>query len=78
MWCVVECSCDGGIIFSPDFFDTEKDAIEFIKNDANKFYGNVCDFPEANIYIENDGLSATVSTDEYSWVWQAFDISNKI
>lgn len=78
MWCVAECNCDGGTIFSPDFFDTEEDAIEFIKNNANECYESECDLPEANIYIENDGLSATVSTDEYSWVWQAFDISNKI
>lgn len=60
------------------FFDTKEDAIKFIENNANECYESECDLPEANIYIENDGLSATVSTDEYSWVWQAFDISNKI
>lgn len=77
MWCVVECSCDGEI-FKPDFFESKKEAIEFIKDDTAECYGNVSDLPEANIFIESDGLSATVNTDEYSWGWKAFDISDKI
>lgn len=77
MWCVIECSCDGEI-FEPDFFDSKEEAAEFIKDDATECYENVSDLPEANIFIESDGLSATVNTDEYSWGWKAFDISDKI
>ena len=77
MWCVIECSCDGEI-FAPDFFDSKEEAAEFIKDDATECYRNICDLPEANINIRNDGLSASVNTDEYSWVWKAFDISDKL
>ena len=77
MWCVIECSCYGEI-FEPDFFDSKEEAIEFINGDATECYENVSDLPEANIFIDPDGLSATVGTDEYSWDWKAFDVSNKI
>lgn len=77
MWCVIECSCDGEI-FEPDFFDSKEEAAEFIKDDATECYRNICDLPEANINIRNNGLSASVNTDEYSWVWKAFDISDKL
>lgn len=77
MWCVIECSCDGEIS-KPDFFDSEEEAIEFIKDDATECYENVSDLPETNIFIDPDGLSATVNTEEYSCGWKAFDISDKI
>lgn len=77
LWCVVECNADGEI-FKPDFFKSKEEAIELIKRDANECYEQIMDYSDGDIRIADDGLSASVWTDEYSWVWKAFEVSRDI
>lgn len=76
MWCVIECSSEGEI-FEPEFFQNEKEAMKYIVDDSKECYAMYSDLPNVLAYYDSDELEAQVWTDEFSFRWKAFDISNK-
>ena len=77
MWCVIECGSEGEI-FEPEFFKTLDDAMEYMENDSQECYAEYSDLPNVQIHYDNIELSAQVWTDEFSFKWQAFEITNKL
>ena len=77
MWCVIECGSEGEI-FEPEFFQNEKEAMKYIVEDSKECYAMYSDLPNVLAYYDSDELEAQVWTDEFSFRWKAFDISNKL
>ncbi len=79
IWCVIECSSDGEI-FHPDFFSSKEEAVAFIEEDTKECLANMEDFPEADrrTRIVDGEPIGEVWTDDYSWVWHGFEVTNEI
>lgn len=77
MWCVIECGSEGEI-FEPEFFKTKMEAIKYIMNDSEECYVMYSDIPDAQKYYDDKELEAQVFTDQFSFKWKAFDISEKL
>lgn len=77
MWCVIECGSKGEI-FEPEFFQNEKEAMKYIVDDSKECYAMYSDLPNVLAYYDSDELEAQVWTDEFSFRWKAFDISNEL
>lgn len=77
MWCVIECSSKGEI-YEPEFFNTKKEAIKYIMNDSGECYAMYSDFNNTQIRYDSSELTARVWTNEFSFKWQVFDVSDKL
>ena len=78
VWCVVQFDSDGGIA-DPVFFKTKEEAGQYIVDESDKQYAEIEALPDANREgdCEND-LYCQVWTDEMSWVWKGFQVTDSI
>lgn len=77
MWCVIECGSEGEI-FEPEFFKTRSEAMEYIMDDSEECYAMYSDLPNVQTCYDSNNLEAQVWMDEFSFKWQAFNVTNKL
>lgn len=79
LWCVIESSSEGEI-FTPEFFNSREKAAAFIAKDASECFANINDLPGANMKVgfDDDEPLGRVWTNEYSWTWYGFEVTNEI
>lgn len=76
MWCVVEAGTNGDV-FKPEFFESKDKAMEYIDNDSKECYATYSDLPDIQIKCCDEEMSAKVWTNEFSFRWQAFEVSHR-
>jgi len=77
IWCVIECS-DVGEVFEPEFFKSEEEVMNYIRQDAEECRATYSDYPDFDVFFDEEGLCATVGNSEMSWTWRGFQESRKI
>ena len=70
--------CDDGAAFEPEFFKSEQEARDFIKNDAEGCMATYSDYQDFQIVFDPEGMVALVGNKDMSWTWQGFKVTRKI